>query len=208
MLVAFVILAALLLIVAPILTAHREIASTIELSRGLLYRYRALSARHAQLAARLEAVERAATDAGAYLREASDSLAGAELQMHVQSIVERSGGELYSVQVLPVEPVGLEVAVRRVALKLKLMVEMTRLQDLIYNLETAQPFVFLSELRVLSVGESRDRGDAGAKPVLEVRLQAYGFTHVPSIIRGPTARQEVSPLARETNGLGAMLGPS
>lgn len=201
-LLAFVILAALLLIVAPILTARSEMASTIEVSRDLLYRYRALSARHAQLAARLEAVQRTATDVGAYITGSSDTLAGAELQTHVQSIIERSGGELHSIQILPVEPaiedrVKLEAAASRVALKLKLAVEMGRLQDLLYDLETAQPFVFIRELIILGAGHS---GDAGAKPMLDVTLQVYGFTRATSVKAVENAQAAI-------NGMGQPSGP-
>jgi hypothetical protein len=174
-LLAATVSATLLLIVAPILTAHREMASKIEVSRGLLNRYRALSAGQVQLAGRVEAVERTATYAGAYVRERSDAVAAATLREHVQDIVQRAGGELHASQVLPVEPVKEEVGVRRVSLNLQLAIEIGRLQDLIYDLETAAPFVFIRKVTIAIIGEPGHGGDAGADPTVDVKLQVYGF---------------------------------
>jgi general secretion pathway protein M len=176
-LLAFVILASWLVIVAPILTAHRELGSTIEFSRGVLNRYRALSAHHAQLVDRLEALEGTATEVGAYLTEPTDTLAVAALQEHVQRIVGRAGGKLRSSQVLTVEPAPLEIAAKRVGLKIQLMLEMGGLQDLFYDLETAQPFVFVSEVTISNVREFQHRNDAKTEPMLEVGLQVYAFRH-------------------------------
>jgi general secretion pathway protein M len=193
-LLAFVLLAVFQLIAAPMLTAYQEVARTIELSQGLLYRYRALSLGRAHLAARFEVVEKTATRSVAYITESSNTLAGAALQNHVRNIVERGGGELHSSQILPVESIQLDVSVRRVALKLKVLVEVGRLQHLIYNVETAKPFVFIRELSILGVTEAQDHSDTGTKPMLELRLQVYGFMRAPSIVRGPTALQDVSRL--------------
>ena len=210
-LLAFVLLAVFQLVVAPMLAAYQEVARTIELSQGLLYRYRALSASRPQLAARLESVEKAAIGAVAYIPESSDSLAGAALQDHVRNIVERAGGELHSSQILPVESVNLEFSVRRVALKLMLLVEVGGLQNLIYDLETAQPFVLIRELTVISGPEARHRSDPGPKPMLEVRLQVYGFMRAPALMRSQgtagslTTRDGVQRAVEEV-GYGAEMG--
>ena len=191
------ILAAFQLIIAPVLTDHRDLGLKIELSQELLYRYRELSARRAQLEARHEAVEKRATETVAYFRASSDTIGGAGLQIHVQNIVERAGGEVQSSEILPVESMKLKV-VRRVALKVKLLIDIARLQDIIYDLESAQPFVFIMELSVYGMAESRQTSDAGNKPMLEVTLQVYGFMCAPSAT-GPTELPTISPLATESN---------
>jgi general secretion pathway protein M len=175
-LLALLSLAAFQLIAAPLLTAYPEVAGRIEHSHLLLRRYRALSAQRAQLSARLEAVKNAVADSIAYLKGSSDTLAGAALQNHVRSIVEGAGGELRSSQILPVESIEPEISVRRVALKLHLKVEIVRLQDLLYEFETAQPCIFIEEITILRGTVSRLGGDAETNQMLEVMLEVYGFS--------------------------------
>ena len=173
-LLVFLSVAAFHLIVGPLLTAYTDLASRIEQSQALLWRYRTLSAQRVQLSARLQAVRDALTNKVAYLREPSDTLAGAELQNQVRSIVEDAGGELRSSQILPVTSNDAKISPRQVALKIKVLVEMERLQDLLYELETAQPWMFVQEITILRK-DSQNSGDAKTNPMLEVTLELYGL---------------------------------
>jgi general secretion pathway protein M len=168
------------LIVAPLLAAYPEAAHRIERSQALLDRYQTLSAQRGELVRRLETVEKAAARAVAYVNGSSHTLAGAALQNHVRKIIEDWDGKLHSSQVLPAEPLEGELPVRRVTVKLRLSVQVEKLQDLIYRLETAQPFVFIQELSILKTDNTRRRSDREAKPTtLEARLEIYGFMRAP-----------------------------
>jgi general secretion pathway protein M len=173
-LLVFLSVAAFQLIVAPLLAAYPDVASRIEQSQALLHRYRGLSAERPQLSARLESVKDALANNVAYLKGPSDTLAGAELQNQVRSIVEDTGGELHSSQVLPVRSIDPEILLREVGLKFKVLVEIEGLQDLLYELETAQPWMFIEDITILRK-ESQLSGGAGTNPMLEVTFEVYGF---------------------------------
>jgi general secretion pathway protein M len=164
------------LIVAPLLTAYPEVALRIEHSQALLNRYRALSAQRPRLSARLRAAKNAVADNTAYLKGGpSDTLAGAALQNQVRSIVEGVGGVLRSSQLLPLETVEPEIFVRRVGLRLEVQVAMERLRDMLYELETTQPWVFVKEMTISRGKVGELGGVAGINTMLEMRIEIYGF---------------------------------
>jgi general secretion pathway protein M len=180
--VALVLLAGLALVrllVLPVLAAYQETAASIEQSQTLLQRYRALAAQRPRLEEELAAQRKAEVASIAYLEGESDALAAAALQDQVRAVITRAGGELRSTQILPVEAAGPETSVRRASLRLQLAVDVAGLQQLLYELETSEPYLFVDDINIRERRLRRLRDEEGEAPVLDVSLEVSGY------MRGP-----------------------
>jgi general secretion pathway protein M len=180
--VALVLLAGLALVrllVLPVLAAYGETAASIEQSQTLLQRYRALAAQRPRLEEELAAQRKAEVASVAYLEGESDALAAAALQDQVRAIITRAGGELRSTQILPVEAAGPETSVRRASLRLQLAVDVAGLQQLLYELETSEPYLFVDDINIRERRLRRLRDEEEEAPVLDVSLEVSGY------MRGP-----------------------
>jgi general secretion pathway protein M len=169
------VLALVQLLVLPVLAAYRETAASIEQSQTLLQRYRALAAQRPRLEEELATQQKAEVASIAYLEGASDALAAAALQDQVRAIITRAGGDLRSTQILPVEPAGPESSVRRASLRLQLAVDVEGLQQLLYELETSEPYLFVEDLNIRERSLRRLRDEEDEAPVLDVSLEVSGY---------------------------------
>ena len=163
------------LIALPVADAYQQAAQSIAQSQTLLQRYQALAAERPQLEERVAAQREATVTSAAYLEGESDALAGAALQDQVRTIIARAGGELNSTQILPVAPAGPDNSVRRASLKLQLTVDIEGLQQLLYELETAEPYLFVDDLIIRERRLRRLRDGAGEELMLDVSFEISGY---------------------------------
>jgi general secretion pathway protein M len=174
-LLGIALLGAYRLVIAPLVTAYRDGQSRIEQAKELLQRYEALAEQRSLLADRLaEEQERAASAAG-YLTGPSDALAAAELQDRVKSVVEGSGGELRSTQILPAEELEADLGFRRTTLRVHFVVTIDGLEETLYELETGQPYLIIDEVTVRQERARRRRNEPQAQPMLDVSLELFGY---------------------------------
>jgi general secretion pathway protein M len=172
---------AYVLVLAPVVELYRTTDDAIEIAEILLQRHRALAAQRSELSARLnEEKERAATIAG-YLEGPSDALAAAQLQDRVKGVVEAAGGELRSTQILPAQAVDVSPGTRRATLLVQMVVAIDGLAEILYDLESDQPYILIDELAVRS--QRVRRGDRGpdAAPLLDVSLHLSGFVRAAAL---------------------------
>lgn len=155
----------------PLLTAHWQARTTIEQTQALLQRYHALAAKRTHLAKQVSAYERVAADANGYLTERNDVLAAAALQERVGSVIERAHGELRSTQVLPAQAVKTGVPVRLIALKIRFVVDINGLRDVLYELETGGPYLFIEELNI------QRHDPANSELALDVSFTIVGYAN-------------------------------
>ena len=163
------------LIALPVADAYQQAAQSIAQSQTLLQRYQALAAERPQLEEQVAAQREATVTSAAYLEGESDALAGAALQDQVRTIIARAGGELNSTQILPVAPAGPDNSVRRASLKLQLTVDIEGLQQLLYELETAEPYLFVDDLIIRERRLRRLRDGAGEELMLDVSFEISGY---------------------------------
>ena len=176
-----VLLGAYVLVIAPVVGLYRETDAAIETAEILLQRHRTLAAQRSDLSARLDAeTEQAAAIAG-YLEGPSDPLALAQLQDLVKGVVEAAGGELRSTQILPAQAVAASPGTRRATLRVQMVVAIDGLAEILYDLESGQPYVLIDELAVRSQRIRRLSGGPGGPPLLGVSLQLSGFVRAASI---------------------------
>ena len=80
-----------------------------------------------------------------YMRSASPTLAATELQQLVRDTVEGKGGNLVSTQILPVKTEG---KFSKVAIKVQMTGNTQALQQVLYELESARPLLFVGNLQI------------------------------------------------------------
>lgn len=166
------------LIFMPVLAAWQQTESTIGQAQALLQRYRALAEQRAQLAERVSAQEEAAETVSGYLTGPSDALAAAALQDRVKSVIERAEGELRSTQILPAQAVEIGVPARRTALRIQFGISVEGLQEVLYELETGEPYLFIDDLNIRERRVRRRRNAPETDPVLDVSVEISGYVRV------------------------------
>lgn len=159
------------LVVAPIVSAYKTEAQSMERSLMLLRRYRVIAAQGEELAEAVAAREKMAGENATYVYGRNGALAAAALQDHVASVIAQAGGELRSTQVLPSEPVDAVVAVTRSRLRLHLDVDVEGLERLLYDLETSSPYLFIEQITI----QTQARHDDPEQQRLVVSLDVYGY---------------------------------
>ena len=123
---------------------------------------RAISARQPLLAANKAALLRAGPNRADFLPGASPSLAAADLQGRIESLIKPLGGSVASVETLSLPD---EEGFRRAGLRLKLTLRPESLAPLLYAIETDRPRLLLSALTVKSGGS----GD------LSLAMELFGY---------------------------------
>jgi general secretion pathway protein M len=167
------------LVIAPVIALHREAGEAIESAEILLQRHRALAAQRSELAARLDDEKEQVSAVAGYLEGPSDALAAAQLQDRVKVAVETAGGELRSTQILPAQAVDASPGTHRATLRVQLVASIDSLAEILYGLESGQPYVLIDELAVR--GQRARRGAPREAPLLDVSLQLSGFFREASV---------------------------
>jgi general secretion pathway protein M len=169
-----------LLVALPVVHAYRDTGAAIEQAEDLLQRQRALAAQRPSLVARIEEEKAQADAVAGYLQGPSDALAAAQLQDRLRAVVEAAGGELRSTRILPAVAVEASPGTRRAALQVQMIVTIAGLAEILYGLESGQPYVLIDELSVRNQRERRRRGEPESEPMLDVSLRLSGFVRATS----------------------------
>jgi general secretion pathway protein M len=177
LLLAAAILAGYRLVAAPLLASYSEADQAIERNRELLQRYRRLAAERPVLAERVGEQEALLADAAGYLVGPSDALAAAELQNRVKELVEAAEGILRSTQSLQGNNQDDAAApARRAAVRVRFTVDIEGLAEVLYELETGEPYLFVEEVTIRELRERRRRrNEPEPKPMLDISLDVYGY---------------------------------
>jgi general secretion pathway protein M len=104
------------------------------------------------------------------LRGDSDATTQAALQSDLKSIVEAQGGEVRSASPLPASD---EEGLHRIAIQYDLTVPLSKLDDLIYAIESRTPYLFLDDVDIASPPWPSDA--KAPEPRIEVRWTVSGY---------------------------------
>jgi general secretion pathway protein M len=161
------------LLVAPIVAQYRYYDERMAELSDHLQRYANLANARSANQSALTRIKRQGAGARYYLRSEKEALASAELQQHVKRVINRSGGQLVSTQVLPSQRAELATVA---TVRVNMRGDIQALQKVLYALETGRPMLFLDKLSVR--GGARRRLPAGASKKtmqLTVRFDASGY---------------------------------
>ena len=164
--------AAYLYVLSPVLAAYRDADEQLAQTRDLLERYEGLALGKAEHQDRLEELRARQTGTGIYLSGATDALSAAELQNRVRALVGRSGGQLRSIQNLPVTT---DEGFRAIAVRVQITATLAAVHQLLYNLESEKPFVFVDNLDVRNRRGNRQAALENLDPQLTVRFDLSGY---------------------------------
>ncbi len=166
----------------PLFNLFAEKADQVETLYGQLSRFEHLVANEDSINAELKRIDELGAEGDLFLSGNKVSIASANLREFINEAVKRSGGQLVSSQDYEAEPVPSATAI---GLRLQFSGEVENLVDLLYELESARPVIFIDGLSVTSsssrVGSSRAvnrriRKTRGTNlSSLDVRMDVVGY---------------------------------
>ncbi len=107
-----------------------------------------------------------------FLKSASPALAAAELQEQATMILDRNGGKLNSIQILPHKDEG---AYRQVSVNLQLTAPLSAVKAMLYALESARPYLFVDNFAIRAPYNPAARNDTGIEPDMTVQFDLTGY---------------------------------
>ena len=171
LLLALVLFGAYLFLVEPLVVGHDAIDREIGDAQEQLAHFERLAAMRPAVAQQLQQVDSQQTAQGHYLSGGTDALAAAGLQDRINALVAANGGTLRSTQPMPgVEEQGF----RRITLKVQLTATTEQLFDILYELESGAPILFIEDLDIQS-RIVRRQARAGASESQSIALLAVAF---------------------------------
>lgn len=161
--------------VAPILGLYRESELAVAQLSERLARYRHIAQTAPRVRATLEELTALRSASDYYLKSDRASLASAELQQAVKSVINASGAKLVSSQTARSEgPGGL---LPRVAIKVHMRGDVDSLREVLHELESGPPVLVLDEVFITASPArryARSRSRQGAE-TLDVRFKVIGY---------------------------------
>jgi general secretion pathway protein M len=163
-----------LLVLQPIVAAHRHADEQIAHLEQLLEGFHRAGGSRAALQARLDQLQDRAASQTAYMGAASDALAAANLQEFVKQLVESNGGRLLSTVILPAHD---DPPFRRIAIKVRIIVSTPQARQIFYALDTADLLLFVDNVHIRGQQSRPRRDEVEADVQLDVRFDLYGYMH-------------------------------
>ncbi len=171
-LLAFVIGSVYLLAVAPVIEAYRSTNEATQHVFEQLARYGQLSKTYPNRKAQLQRLDRQQASSGIYLAGETDALAAAALQEDVRTKIERNGGKLRSIQILPVKSDG---EFKQVSVRVQATATLGSLARILHALESGKPYLFIDNLDVKNRRSRKATKAQQEDPELVVRFDVFGY---------------------------------
>lgn len=112
-----------------------------------------------------------------FLGGANESLATAQLQNRIKTIIDTGGGELRSTQVLPVRDEG---KFRRIIVRGQMATNTVAMQRIFYDIESASPYLILDNIDIRARPSPRTPENGPTDTMLDVRFDLYGYVRANS----------------------------
>ncbi len=156
------------LAVQPMAAAYANVGEDVATGQDALQRYQRIIAELPALKAAASRTARNRPLAPFLLAGSNASLAVANLQQRLQDSAERHNASIVTVRVL--DPVT-EGPLERVVLQAQLKAGTQALRDLLFELESGRPYLFVESLTVHPIRRSRQQNAGG----LDIRLTLAGM---------------------------------
>jgi hypothetical protein len=158
--------------VLPIAQSARTTAEALEHDREMIARLSRSVANRGSFDAQIDALVARINESGLYIRADTEPLAAAAVQEYLKRAVGLHGGELRSVQSLPSSR---EDELTRVGLRVVMTGALGAMIHLLHELESGEPFLFVSDLQIKSTTRRRRRNDEAPVETLSIRFDVYGY---------------------------------
>jgi hypothetical protein len=172
MLLLLVVLAVAIGVVVPIIDGLAGAELSNDEYRLALARGRGLDQELKNINGQLTQIRQVQASQSGFLDGANESLATAQLQNRIKTIVETGGGELRSTQVLPVRDEG---KFRRIIVRGQMATNTAAMQRIFYDVEAAFPYLILDNIDMRARPSSRAQENVPTDTMLDVRFDLYGY---------------------------------
>jgi len=170
LLILFLTIGVLLLFI-PVNMLHRHYDQSLDSMADYLERYRHIVASRAEVQLALDQVKKK-EGRQHFLRNTGAALAASEIQETVKNSIEANGGKLVSMQVVPFKDDG---GYRRVTVNIQFISDMSALRNILYTVETAQPYLLLDNVSIRSQGNTLRKGAPATEPELRAQLDVTSY---------------------------------
>lgn len=169
--------ALILWIVQPVVEERRQARLVMEQATISLGRYRQILREHIAMQPLAQVSADSRNPGSGFIVAANETLAAVELQNRMRALVESSGGELRSMQMMATRA---EDKLRRISLRVQVSLDIVGLRNLIYTTESSDPYVFIDgmELRVRAARTPTQANQVspGEGPrLLDIRLDVSAY---------------------------------
>ena len=158
-------------LIMPAVTNRATFNTRIDTLQHQAAKFDAMLARHAQLAARVQALETRSQDREGLLPDKSETLAAADLQAYLNALVRKHGGELLSAQ--PLKTATADVF-PGVTVKVRMRCHSVAFQRTFYELGYGRLALSVDAVNIQQRNR-RARGDTAE--VFDVRLDVTGYIY-------------------------------
>jgi hypothetical protein len=175
---AAAVLAALAVVLGPVVLLHRHYDRAIAETSDLLARYQRIAAQAPELRKALDAMQQR-DGRRFFLRNTAANLAGAELQELVKAAIEGNGGRITTSQNTSPREDG---RFREIGVNVQFFATTPSLQKILLAIETHQPYLIVNNLTVRPLNAFRGFKPApGQEPELNVQLDvgAWAYPETP-----------------------------
>lgn len=162
-------------VVAPILALYTESGQEVTQLSERLSRYRRIAQTAPRVEAALEELRALQSASDYYLKNDRASLASAELQQAVKSVINASGAKLVSSQTVRRQGGG--GALPQVSIKVHMRGDVASLREVLYELEAGQPVLVLDDVFITASPARRYARSQASKGAgtLDVRFKVTGY---------------------------------
>ena len=169
-----VVVAALAVLLLPVLLLHRHYDDAIANTTDRVERMRRVAAQAPELRRALDAMK-ARDGRRFFLKNTAPNLAGAELQEMVKATVENNGGRITTSQNTSPREDG---RFKQIGVNVQFFATTPALQRILSALETQQPYLVVDNITVRPLNAFRGfKPAAGAEPEVNVQLDVVGFAY-------------------------------
>jgi general secretion pathway protein M len=160
-------------VVAPIAGEFSEHEQLTTQNADLIARYRALTETRSNLEKERDRLRQEVNSRSGLLAGNNPALIGAGLQDQIKNIVSAHGGKLQSAQILA--PAS-EKEFTRVSVRVVMASEVPALQKILYDLETASPYLFVDDVDIRKrIVRRRQATRTEVEDQLTVRITVFGY---------------------------------
>ena len=161
-------------VVQPIVETRADQREQLDGLEAALSRYRRVSQQRPAREAELASLKQRAAAEDGLLRGANETLMAAAVQNRIKELVASAQGEVKSMQILPAQSDG---HLRRITVRGQMAMTVEATQRLFHELEGGEPLLFLDNVNIRSMQESRRRRerDRAGDDMLDLRVDVYGY---------------------------------
>lgn len=160
------------IVVAPVLASYEDTRTRLHQQEELLSRYLAVAGGRDRLERRVQEVSARQSASGAFIQGKTQALATAALQDRVRSVMQKAGGDVRSTQSLPAENVE---GLTRVGLRVQMLATIREVREILRELETGRPLLFVEELELRGRLQRGEDGEPAVSDQLLVRIGVVGY---------------------------------